>query len=144
MFNTCEQIMDEQQFLRKISEVSEWTRETPDLFNPEGKCISRPKTGVDIEKVTDPELFPIKIISFKQQQQICDHCGTSILGEPHLEHKFYVTYKIKHWRTRCLTCMKAQCPQTQEFNLDFNDSFIVWNNWCKSQSLKLKKNQIDK
>jgi hypothetical protein len=135
--------MNNELFLKRLSEVSEWHR--PQTGPNGAKSVNKrakdepqhpgPVTELELDEMSDQEAqdyydqlmawrsvqpnnsVPPEIIKLKTQAVDCGDCGRHCPDGRRVESKLCTTGQ-KHWRTRCQACDRYQDPATGEFTLD--------------------------
>jgi hypothetical protein len=133
--------MDNEEFLRKLTEVSDWHRP---MLGPNG-CYSVNKnakaripppqiTEEELNDMTDEEVqdYYDELVAWRETQpndsvqpvikQVknqpvdCEDCGVHCPNGRHTEHKQCITGK-KHWRHKCVTCGLYKNPMSGKFDV---------------------------
>lgn len=134
--------MNQEDFLKKLTEVAEWHRPQT---GPSGavsvnkrakkQIVEPPKLSVEeIEAMTDQELLDYydqltawresqpnetiapEIVKLKPQPSSCEDCGKELCETRRTERKLYESGS-RHWREKCINCQCWRHPQTGEFTL---------------------------
>lgn len=135
--------MDQEEFLRRLSEVSEWHRPQT---GPNGQPSTRkgyqvklvPHPGAiteeELAEMSDQEAqayyeqlvawreqqpnlsVPPEIVKVKHQPTNCDDCGRLCPEGRRVERKLHQTAQ-PHWREYCTTCELYKDPHTGKFDL---------------------------
>lgn len=135
--------MDNELFLRRLSEVSEWHRpllsSTGQPSQRKGhipKQVEHPgdKTVEELESMSEQELeeyhqllmtwreqqpnesVPPRITKVKIQAVDCEDCGRHCPKGRRIESKLYHT-GTEHWRTWCQVCQRFKDPVTGKFTV---------------------------
>lgn len=135
--------MDNELFLKKLSELAEWHRPQtgPQGFpsvkrGTEKASVPKPPplTEEELDEMSDSEVeayyeklikwreslpndsVPPEILKLKCAEKPCDDCGQHLTEQRKVESKKYDSAG-GHWRTRCVNCTKYQHPLTKEFSI---------------------------
>lgn len=135
--------MDNELFLKKLSEVAEWHRPQtgPQGFpsvkrGTEKTNVPKPEpvTEAELDAMSDAEVeayydqlikwresqpndsVPPEIVKLKAPNKPCEDCGKELTEHRRVECKRYDS-SGGHWRTRCVNCTNYQNPLTKEFNI---------------------------
>lgn len=140
--------MDNEDFLRRLSEVSEWHR--PQVgqngfpnFNkgrrPKNTPAPRQITEQELDAMTEEELeqyhnelmawreaqpndsIAPEIKAIKPQPTQCDDCGQMLDCQRRVEKKLHITGQ-RHWRVKCVNCQCYQHPGTGKFTVKYQQS----------------------
>lgn len=134
--------MDQEEYLKKLSEVSKWrpaTLVTAGPGRPSDRRYKKTKQHTldsieeDEEEIEEDinedaplaDLGP-EIVELKCQAQICEDCGIVCPNGRKKELKLYTVNKRPHWRHGCVTCDRAYNPYTGKYDIPINQQGNVW------------------
>lgn len=156
--------MDNELFLKKLSELTEWHRpQTGPNGHPsvskgrERKQVEKPEpvTEAELDAMTDTEVqeyydrlvawreslpndsVPPEIIRLKCNPHDCEDCGQTLNEHRKIECKKYDSAG-GHWRTRCANCGNYQHPHTKEFSVSQGASHQFFLNFYRPKLGKYK------
>jgi hypothetical protein len=129
--------MDNELFLKRLTEVAEWRRADPNNYHRDRKMVDEPPvyTEAELEAMTDTEAdelyewimawreqqpnehLPPVIIKLKIQPTACEDCGRHCENGRRTEHKLCTT-GAQHWRHRCAECGLYKDPADGSYSLD--------------------------
>lgn len=118
--------MRDEDFKRKLTEVSEWYIPDDITNTPKGKRrirkeLEKFKLSQETNTPTVNDTNPPKIVSIKTQGLVCEDCE-KFCEDGRIVHKKKYTTGQTHWRVRCVTCNRWQNPDTKQFNMTASSS----------------------
>ena len=141
-------IMDQQEFLRKLSEVAEWKiPENEQETSANAKKKRGRKSDEELYQEAHEEIFneihggvnPTKsplLLKVKYKKETCEHCGNDCPNGRHVQTKLIEGKEKKAWRSYCSACDKYSNPYTGEFDLTKRNYSIVWIDWARKSNPK--------
>jgi predicted Zn-ribbon and HTH transcriptional regulator len=153
--------MDQEEFKRKLSEVSEWvipdtTREiTLNQKRKHRKKLSQAQQEPleqqeqdDVDDVDDDDeqeqdvvvvntTYAPVVVNLVIKPVDCEDCGKHCAKGRRLEAKFYQYGDRQMWRQFCNTCSKYKNPYTGKFDVNGQLAANVFNNYIRNRSIYL-------
>lgn len=123
--------MRDEEFKKKLSEVSEWEIPLTLDSSTVGKYVRKNKKPTEQQDVINPT-YPVKLKQLKTKAVVCEDCHKVCDQGRRLEYRFIRNKQNdKFTRRHCLTCGFYDDPYTGKFNLTGTASSQKWMSFAK-------------
>jgi len=124
-FSLIDTIMDNELFLKRLSELAEWERRQvgPNGASSVNKRLKAEDPDLELSPDSFNESLAPTIVKIKTCQRNCEDCGC-VVTDRKVYRKLNTTNR-PHWRDYCTACKLYKDPRTGEFSLNSKQSQVI-------------------